>query len=580
MPIELRPHQVDAVNALFDYFDKAAGNPLCVIPCGGGKSLTMAAFCRRAIESFPETRILIATHRAELIKQDSEAIRALWPEADVGVYSAGLGMRQIRRITVAGVQSIVNVDSLPPFSLLLVDEAHLIPKEGDGQYRTLIARLTTTNPDLKIVGFTATPFRYSGGRLTRGKGKVFSSICYDLPIQKLVDDGFLVPLVTPANGTNAAPLSTVGVGTSAGDYKSGELARKVEDQDNVTRAALEEAGRLATSRQSWLVFCVSIEHARQAASHLFAMGINAHVVTGEDDMGARSMKIEAFKRREIRALVSVDVLNVGFDAPCADCIVMLRPTKSTGLFIQTAGRAMRLYPGKKDALFLDYANCIAEHGPITAVNPKEAKEAVAPKCKVCPKCDAEVPQHRIECPECGFVFPRVPRAIEHDKRAATSAIMGPPPPPEWIEVTETTYDVWHKKPEPDKPAPPPTMRARYFTGNLAKRDYAEWLCFEHGGFATEKAWRWWAKRGGLLPAPRTCEEAVERAYSELRPVEAIIAEKDGQWWRVKDARLGAMREPGADDDVEDDGEIEDEPDNMGMEASDFGLPDDGEEIPF
>lgn len=546
-----RHYQTASVDAVFSYFERAAGNPIVVLPTGSGKSVCIGMLCRRAIEAFPETRILIATHRAELITQDRDAILRVWPGADVGVYSAGLGQRQIRPITVAGVQSIVNVDGLPPFDLLIVDECHLIPKEGDGQYRTLIDRLTRANDALKVIGYTATAYRLNGGRLTRGKGKIFHSIAYELPVQQLVDEGHLSPLVTPPPGASTvAAFNTGGVKTSGGDFAIGALAAKVTEQDDVTRAALEEASRLAMSRNHWLVYCVSVEHAIQVRDILFAMGIASHVVTGDDDMQARRARIDSFKRGEVRVLVSVDVLTTGFDAPLVDCIVMLRPTQSTGLYVQICGRGMRLAPGKVDCLVLDYGENIARHGPITAVNPKEAKEAVAPKCKVCPKCDAEVPQHRIECPECGFVFPRVPRAIEHDKRAATSAIMGPAPPPEWIEVTETTYDVWHKKPDPDKPAPPPTMRARYLTGNLAKRDYAEWICFEHGGFATEKAWRWWAKRGGMLPAPRTCEEAVERACSELRPVEAIIAEKDGQWWRVKDARLGAMREPGADDDVD------------------------------
>lgn len=544
--IQLRDYQQAATDAVFAYFERASGNPIVVLPCGAGKSLCIAAFCKEAIGRYSDTRVLVATHRAELIEQDARAIQNYWPECDVGVYSAGLGRRQIRQVTVAGVQSIVNVAGLPAFDLIVVDECHLIPKEGDGQYRTLIERVREANPDVKVIGYTATPFRLSGGRLTRGENKIFNSICYELPIQHLVDAGHLVPLVSPQKG--GAGYSTAGVGTHAGDFKIGELSASVEAQCEVTRAALEEAAVLASNRKSWLVFCVSVEHARQAAQCLFALGISAAVVTGDDDMGARRSKIEAFKRGDLRALVSVEVLSIGFDAPCADCIVGLRPTQSTGWYIQQAGRAMRLHPGKTDALYLDYAGCVERHGPITAVKPKESRETLSPKIKICPSCDGEVKVWARECGECGFVFPMVPREIAHDKTASNRAIMGPPPEPEWIDTPAgTSLEKWEKKPTEDNPNPPPTVVVKYYTGNMAKKDYREWICPEHGGFARTKFEKWWREHGGMGPPPATVAETLER-QTELRYVAAIVVEKDGKFDRVARVRLAAPRDPGADDD--------------------------------
>ncbi len=548
--IELRDYQMAAVDALFAYFERAAGNPLVVLPTGSGKSLCIAEFCRRALAEHPETRILIATHRAELIEQDAGAIRALWPDAPVGVYSAGLGMRQIRPITVAGVQSIVHVEGLPAFDLVIVDECHLCPFDGDGYYRQLFARLEALNPEVKRIGFTATPYRLNGGRLTRGKRKVFTSIAYEKPVQELVDAGYLAPLVTPSK--NGASFNTSKVGTNAGDFKIGELASTVEAQSAVTRAALDEALRVCGLRESWLVYCVSIEHARQAAEYLFSLGIGAHVVTGEDDRGDRRRKIAAFKAGETRVLVSCDILTTGFDAPRVDCIVLLRPTQSTGLYVQICGRGMRLSAatGKVDCAVLDYGQNIQRHGPITAVKPKETREATGDaKIKDCPKCDAEIASWKRVCPECGFIFLTVPRAIDHDDKASTRAIMGPPPPPDWIAVTEVAYDRWDKRPEEGQPPPIPTMRVRYLTGNLAKRDYSEWVCLEHGGFAKQKADRWWRDHGGIRPAPNTIDEALTRAH-ELKDVEAITVEPDGKYTRVKLVRYKAPREPGSDDDLD------------------------------
>jgi hypothetical protein len=112
------------------------------------------------------------------------------------------------------------------------------------------------------------------------------------------------------------------------------------------------------------------------------------------------------------------------------------------------------------------------------------------------------------------------------------------------------------------------MRARYFTGNLARKDFSEWVCPEHGGFATDKFVRWWPRRGGLLPCPRTTQEAVDRS-TELRPVAAIVVVEDGKYWRVKDVRFGERKvAPAAS--VLEQGEP-DEPDNMGLDAEDFGV---------
>jgi DNA repair protein RadD len=245
--------------------------------------------------------------------------------------------------------------------------------------------------------------------------------------------------------------------------------------------------------------------------------------------------------------VSCDILTVGFDAPLVDALILLRPTQSTGLYVQICGRGMRLSPGKTDCLVLDYGDNVNRHGPITAVSPKEAREQPAPGIKDCPACSAELKSYLRTCPECGFVFPRQERAIEHDTKAARAAVMGPPPAPEWIEVVDVSYSVHVKE------GKPPTMRARYMTGNLARKDFSEWLAFAHGGFAADKAIRWWAKKGGLLPAPRDAQEAVDRSH-EVRRTTAIVVEADGKYWRIKDAKLGERpvavpmaSEPGSDD---------------------------------
>lgn len=560
--IDLRPYQTEAVDSVFAYFGKRAGNPLVVLPTGSGKSLVLASFIKRAIESYEGTRVLVLTHRAELIDQDASAIRRLWPQADVGIYSAGMGRRQIRPVTVAGVQSFAHVKTMPHFDLVVIDECHLVPHAGEGQYRTVLTALSEKNTALKVIGLTATPFRLSGGRLTRGDGKIFTSICYELPVQRLVDEGYLSPLITPEFAA-AQSYSTTSVATRGGDFAPGELANVVEQQGDITERALSETARLAADRKSWLIYCVSVEHARQAAQRLFSLGISASVVTGEDESGSRRSKIDAFKRGDTRALVSVDVLTTGFDAPRVDCIAILRPTQSTALYVQICGRGMRLSPetGKVDCLVLDFGSNISRHGPITALNMKELPGAVAKKFKICPKCDAEVPKHRIECAECGHIFDRMERAVDHESRAARSAIMGPAPEPTWTPVTAMDLSMHLKRdaqPDANGQLPPATVCVRYFTGNLARRDYREWVCPEHGGYAAYKFAKWWHERGGLAPPPQTVDETISRR-DELRPIDGVMIVKDrarrrdgtyAEYDRVARVRFAPMREPGSDDDVE------------------------------
>lgn len=550
--IELRPYQTEAVASLFAYFRRQAGkpgphNPLVVLPTGSGKSLVIAAFVKQAVESVPGTTIMIATHRAELIEQDAEAIRSYWPAADVGIYSAGLFKRQIRKITVGGVQSLIALRDLPRTSILIVDEAHLIPKEGDGQYRTLISRLTDLNPNLRVVGFTATPYRLAGGSLVRGKGKIFTSVVCDVPVQKLVDNGYLTPLVSPSLGV-AAGYDTHKVKTTAGDYAKGELADSIEEQLATTRAAMGEAQHLASDRRSWLVFCVSVEHCRQVSQLCMELGISSSVIVGTDDAGSRKSKIDAFKRGDTRVLISCDILTTGFNAPLVDCIVVLRPTQSTALYVQAAGRGMRLAPGKKDCLVLDYGSNISRHGPITDLKDRKPKSGISINPleekvgRVCLQCENEFAYHKKECPECGAPVPPSMREITHEKTAERQQVMGVRME-EWKEIYAVDFEEHRKGSDPDAP---PTLKVTYHVEGNAMARYREWVCPEHGGFARDKFVAWWKGMGGNEPVPDTVHDCLVR-ICDLRKVQAIVVEKDGKFDRVAKRRFATMREPGSDD---------------------------------
>ena len=105
-----------------------------------GKSVVIAHLIRDISRRYPTLRVLVVTHVLELIRQDIEHLLALWPDAPVGINSAGIGQREWDApIIFAGVQSVWrDAARLGPRHLVLIDEAHLVPHDGDGMYRSLL----------------------------------------------------------------------------------------------------------------------------------------------------------------------------------------------------------------------------------------------------------------------------------------------------------------------------------------------------------------------------------------------------------------------------------------------------------
>ena len=530
MTLPLRPYQSAAVDALWAYLASKDNNPLIVCPTGSGKSLILGEVCRRACAEASDARIVVATHRKELIEQDTSAIRRIWPDAPVGIWSAGLHSRQVRQVTVCGIQSVhKRAKDFGAVDMLLIDEAHLLPFSGEGMYRRFIDELSTTSKHLRIIGLTATPFRLAGGMLTRGQGRIFSSVCYDLRVQQLINEGYLAPLTTPKTSTE---YSTAGVRIDGGEFAPGALSDSVDEQYEVTRVALAESLTLLEGRRAVLCFCVGVKHAEATADILRAAGQTVQVITGDTDPLTRSSSIGAFRRGEVRWLVGVDVLTTGFDAPITDGIVLLRPTQSAGLYVQVLGRGMRIAEGKTDCLVLDYGGNIERHGPITDVRQKSAGEGKSVSMwKECPKCYAELALSKRECPECGYIFPEQPRPIDHDTKASRGDVMDAPEPV-WIDVDSVRAYEWVKK-DSDKP---PTVCVEY--NRNGRSVVREWVCPEHGGFAAQKFGAWWYRMGGDLPPPPTVVQAVERIDAgELREVEAVKVGKDGKFQRVLEVRF-------------------------------------------
>jgi len=532
---ELRPYQQEALAALEKFWSRGGGNPLVVMATATGKSIVIAHLIRDISRRYPPLRVLVVTHVLELIRQDLEPLLALWPDAPVGINSAGIGQREWDApIIFAGVQSVWrSAARLGPRHLVLIDEAHLVPHGGEGMYRTLLAELRALAPvnGMRIAGFSATPFRLDSGRLDEGEGKLFDDVVYSYDIGQGIREGWLSPLTSKATGTE---INISGVGSRGGEFIAGELERAADDSATVI-AACDEIVARGVDRRSWLVFCCGVAHAHHVGQELRARGVSCRVVTGETPLAEREDSVAAFKAGTVRCLVNVNVLTTGFDAPRVDLLAMLRPTLSTGLYVQMVGRGTRKADGKVNCLILDFAGNCRRHGPVDqvdiAVAGNIASTAVAPasiRAKSCPACNEINPRDATVCCCCGHEWPQPKPAARH----ATSADAVPILTGErvWLPVTDVSF---HRHYKYGDLGAPPSFRVDYLCG---LSPYSEYVSFERQGYARICGERWWYALGGSAPVPVTVDEALQRQH-ELDPVIAIAVARDGRFWNVTDRRV-------------------------------------------
>ena len=194
----LRPYQESAKAAVYDHLRTRDDNPCVVLPTAAGKTPVIASICKDAVSQW-SGRVLILAHVKELLQQATGKLRAICPEVQFGVYSAGLRRRDTSEpVIVAGIQSVYRrACQLDAFNLVIVDEAHLIPTDGDGMYRRFLTEAKVVNPKVRIIGFTATPFRMDDGLICTPE-HFLNHVCYEIGVRELIRDGFLSPLVTKA----------------------------------------------------------------------------------------------------------------------------------------------------------------------------------------------------------------------------------------------------------------------------------------------------------------------------------------------------------------------------------------------
>jgi DNA repair protein RadD len=352
--MDLRPYQLEAVDSALNALD-AGGNPALQLATGTGKSLIIAELARRRLPG----RTWVLTHVQQLVRQNA-ATYARHTGAEPGVVCTGLKRRDYDAPIIYGtIQTVISATGrMPPPALIIIDEAHRVP-HNHGE-PTQYERLLSGQPQAQRIAMTATPWRMDNG-VIYGEGEQFwfDRLAYAYNVPRAVQEGYLCPLV----GVETAVQLDVGGVKIDSDYVQSEVAN-LETEEWLISVA-RSLGELAVRRRHVAVYCPTVVAAKRAALVIQAMtGWTTEVLTSALDEEQRQAVLGRFTSGQTRVLCSVDMLTTGFDHPALDCIVCLRPTLSSSLWVQMQGRGTRLHESKRNCLILDYVGNLIRLGGV------------------------------------------------------------------------------------------------------------------------------------------------------------------------------------------------------------------------
>jgi superfamily II DNA or RNA helicase len=306
---------------------------LNVLPTGTGKTICIAELCRR----MDQGRILILAENRRILRQAQDKVSA-WlggvPE-DLGFEQAEnkshgerivCGMRQ----TLANPMRLERYDERGTPGLIIVDEAHHFCGREGSQYQRIIGRY----PDALVVGFTATPDRGDRAAL----GQAWKETPFTLEIHDAIADGYLVEPV-PVKSSDFEPLDLSQVKVKGGELDDEAVEAMLA---TIVRQQAKEIVRTCESLKT-IVFCGRVTTAHQLAKAVeFEMGRSCAVaIDGEMDEDERDRVLDGFEAGEHQFLVNVGICVEGFDAPDTAAVVLTRPYRARGSWVQRVGRGLR-----------------------------------------------------------------------------------------------------------------------------------------------------------------------------------------------------------------------------------------------
>jgi len=364
MTFKLRPYQQAAVDATTSFISKCHDSCLLELATGAGKSLIVAEVAKWVKEK-SNKKVLCLAPSKELVMQNREKYLAYGEPASI--FSASAGKKELQHCVVFGSPlSVLNsIESFgAQFSAVVIDEAHEITPT----IKKIIDHIKTHNPMLRVIGLTATPYRMKTGyiyRLDQNGDAVpeeqtcdpyFAKLLYQVKTQELIDQDFLTqPIADHCDGYNTENLEL----KSNGKFSQATIEQAFEGHGRKTADIVAQVVAISSEKKGVMFFAATIQHAKEIIASL--PSDNSELVTGTTKKAEREAIISNFKKQSFKYLVNVSVLTTGFDAPHVDVVAVLRATESAALFQQIIGRGLRLSPGKKECLILDFAENIERH---------------------------------------------------------------------------------------------------------------------------------------------------------------------------------------------------------------------------
>jgi DNA repair protein RadD len=396
--IHLRPYQQKFAGEIRSEFAAGARGVLGVSPTGSGKTRVFCHITRCACEK--QKRTLIVTHRGEILRQISDALRD--EGVDHGVIRSGYPMRLHLPVQLASIQTLVKrMDTVIHPDMIIADEFHHV---ASSSYHQMLAKYSGA----KLLGVTATPERLDG----KGLGEYVDAMVRGPEVQWLIDNGFLAKPVYYA----PVEVDLTGVHMRGGDYAKDQIAG-IMDKPSIIGDAVTNYRKFANGKTA-IAFCVNLKHARDTSDAFNAAGIKAEVIDGTMDDGQRMGIVARIREGSSKLLVSCELVGEGFDAPAVGAAILLRPTASLGLHLQQLGRCLRPKSDRSGAVIIDHVGNVVRHGLAEEVREwslegsaaKKRSREVALETRRCEKCYAVFTG--LTCPQCGEVRESKVREIE------------------------------------------------------------------------------------------------------------------------------------------------------------------------
>lgn len=366
--IQLRENQVEPVQVGIEFFKLDKPKPAIIVaPTAFGKSIVIAHIANGIGD-----KVLVLQPTKELLEQNYNKFITLGGEAKI--FSASMKQKEVGNVTYATIGSIIKIATTIKelgFSKIIIDECDRYPRSKDGMLRKFIDAIKATH----VLGLTATPLKLQTNMGDTGPfsklvmltnrskhGNFFKDIIHIAQIQDIVKLGYWTPLEYQAYDFNTGELI---YNSSGAEFTSDSIAKAYENQ-NLETKIIKKVAELE-DKKAILVAVPTVEQATNLAKKI----PRAAVVHGGTPTAERNRIIDEFRNQQIRVVVQVNVLTVGFDYPELDCLITGRATASISWWYQFVGRATRIHPDKKSALVVDFVGALDRFGKVEDLYYKE-----------------------------------------------------------------------------------------------------------------------------------------------------------------------------------------------------------------